>query len=203
MAKYFDEGGEEVEAFTQEEVNALKEAALEEAASATSGKDAQIAAAQAQIDKLTKDIAEAGMPEAQKKRLKEAKDVAEEVSAGLRAEIDIIKSTMFSGVKNRLLSTLAKDEDSKTKITAKYDSLMKTGEYAQDEGGISRAMGDAATLVTGVKPAPGFLDNVSGSGSRGDGSGISSRGPESDSSIAQRKLLGISDEEASKFAPKN
>lgn len=202
MAKLFDAEGKEIEALTPEEFEAKKAEIVKEA---TSGFEAKNAETQKQIEDLTKKLEEAGLSDAQKKRLKEDKEAAEVLLKQVREEsdkkIDELRTQIFGGQRTKLVNGLAKDDETRQKINAKVEVLMKTGEYANDEEGIRRAVTDAATIITGARPAPGFMDGISGAGDRGDGHSGKSNGVETDGSKALRKAMGISDEEAKKFAP--
>ncbi len=205
MAKLYDGDGNEVEALTPEEFEAKKGEIETNLRAEATAKEADF---QKQITDLSSKLEEAGLSEGQKKRLKEDKEAAEKLLEQVKADTDKrindLESRIFSGHKSKLINGVAKDEDTRTKIAAKVDTLMKTGEYANDEAGITRAVTDAATLINGSRPAPGFLDGISGAGERGTGSGAGrGAGEESEASKAQRKLLGISDEDAKTFAPKN
>lgn len=204
MAKLYDADGNEVEALTPEEFEAKKGEIETSLRAEAATKEADF---QKQITDLGAKLEEAGLTDGQKKRLKEDKEAAEKLLEQVKSEtakqIGDLEAKIFSGQKSKLISGVAKDEDTRGKIAAKVDTLMKTGEYANDEEGIARAVTDAATLINGARPAPGFLDGISGAGERGQGFARGGNGEESESSKAQRKLLGISDEEAKTFAPKN
>jgi hypothetical protein len=211
MAKLFDEYGNPVEdhqAFTAEEVAALQKEAVDKYVAENPNKTAELAEAEKKVADLTKKLEEGGgMPDGQKRRLLDEKKVAEEalkeVTDKFMKEVTTLKENLFGSVKSRALNTLSRgNKESAEKIEAKYQSLMKTGEYPDSEEGIQRAMTDAATLVMGSRPAPGFLDNATNTGGmRGDGAG-KDNAVESDNSIAMRKAFGISDEDAKKFTPK-
>lgn len=207
MSKFYDENGAEVEGFTAAELEAQKKSAADEVTKANATKDGELKKANDAIAELNKKLEEAGLSDAQKKRLKEGKELAEEalkqVSEKFTKEISDLKTSLYGNHRNRLITAVAKDEETRKKVQAKYDSLIKSGDYVQDEEGITKAVTDAATLVMGNKPTPGFLDGITGAGNRGNNQEIKSGTVETDAGKAQRKLLGISDEEATKFAPKS
>lgn len=201
MAKYFDEDGVEVDLFTQEDLDA-KISEFEGTQKETVSK------LQAELDEAKKNIEEAtknGMNEGQKERLKKAKEDAEgklndEVS-NLSKELAEMRETFISGTKNKVINALSKgDIATKEKIELKYASLMKTGDYKNDEAGITQALTEAATLVTGSKPTQGFMDNMSGAGERGAPQKGGAGAPESENSKAMRNAFGIKDADVAKFA---
>lgn len=201
--KLYTENGDEVEALTAEEVAAQK-AELEQAhAAALKEKEDAAAAALAEVNAK---LEEAGLSDAQKKRLKEQKEVAElalkEVTEKFGNQIKDLETRLFGGQKTKLINAVAGDDETRQKIGAKVETLLKSGDYANDEEGIARAVSDAATIITGAQPKPGFMDNITGAGARGNAQAHGGAQGESEAAKAQRKLLGISDEDAEKYAPK-
>lgn len=207
MAKFFDANGNEVEAFTAEEFESKKKEALDEYVRNNPDKSAEIIKLQSDLAEATKKLEEAqgGGNEDQKRRLKEGKDAAEtalkEVTEKFTAEIQSLKDTMVSGTKTKIINALSKgDKDLAAKIELKYNSLMKTGDYKLDEGGITEAMTAAATLVTGSRPSPSFLDNMSGAGDKGVTQKPGEVRPESENARAMRNAFGITDQAAEKYS---
>ena len=207
MAKFFDANGKEVEAFTAEELESKKKEALDEYMKNNPDKSAEITKLQSDLAEATKKLEEAqgGGNEDQKKRLKEGKDAAEaalrEVTEKFTAEIQSLRDTMVSGTKTKIINALSKgDKDLAAKIELKYNSLMKTGDYKLDEAGITQAMSEAATLVTGSRPAPSFLDNMSSAGDKGTPQKLGETKPESENAKAMRNAFGITDQTAEKYA---
>jgi len=145
------------------------------------------------------------MSEGQKARLKSDKEAAETALESLKTtftkEINDLKDTFTSGTKNKVLNALSKgDPDVKAKIELRYASLMKTGDYKLDEAGITTALTEAATLVTGNKPAPGFLDGMTNAGDKGNAGDQKGDVPETENSKAMRKALDIKDSDAAKYS---
>lgn len=207
MAKFFDANGKEVEAFTAEELESKRKEAVDEYLKNNPDKSAEVTKLQSDLAEATKKLEEAqgGGNEDQKKRLKEGKDAAEnalkEVTEKFTAEIQSLRDTMVSGTKTKIINALSKgDKDLAAKIELKYNSLMKTGDYKLDEAGISQAMSEAATLVTGSKPAPSFLDNMSGAGDKGAPQKPGESKPESENAKAMRTAFGITDQAAEKYS---
>lgn len=207
MAKLFDAQGNEVEAFTPEELKTKNQEAIAEHLKNNPDKSAEVTKLQSDLadaKKKLEDAEKGGMNEDQKKRLKEAKEEAEgklaETVTTLTKEISDLKETFTGGIKSKGLKALAGgDADKQAKIELKYASLMKTGDYKNDEAGIMQALTEAATLVTGTKPAPGFLDNISGMGDRGAEQNNKGDVAETDNSKEMRKALGITDANATKY----
>lgn len=202
MAKLFDSEGKEIEAFTQEELEAKNKEAVE-AWAKEHGKEAELTVAQQKITELEEQITKGGGSEGQKERLKNDKEAAEkaltELKDSMAKEISDLKTSITSGFRKKALDKVTTDAETRTKIEARLDSLLKTGEYPSDEDGILRAVSDAATLVTGSKPQQGFMDGMAGAGEKGNDQQHVQTGPETEASKAQRKLLGISDEDVTKF----
>jgi len=216
MAKLFTETGEEVEAFTQEEFEAKQEEIKKEhedaLAEAEKKSQEAIDAAKAEHDaaiaELNTKLEETGLSDAQKKRLKEDKEEAEkrlkEVEEITGKKIKDLEDRIFGTHKDKLIKASAKDDETREKVKAKVETLMKTGDYENTEDGIARAVSDATIVVTGAKPQPGFMDNITGAGERGnDQRHNASEVGETTSSKVLRKNMGISDEDVQKFAPKS
>lgn len=215
MAKLFDKDGNEVEAYTQAELDAKKKEALDEYIKNNPSKAAE-------LDKLTKDLEAAnakikefeggnggGDDDAQKKRLKDAKTAAEEAlktaTEGFRKEMDEFKTSFLNGHKTKVLDKLSKgDPELKKKIEFEFDQYSEGKKAPTSEVELTERLTKAFTIATGNKPIPNFMDSMSGAGTRGDGknggSG-SAQEPESENSKAMRKALGITDQDVEKFAP--
>lgn len=205
MAKLFDVHGNEVDAITAEELKEKNEEAIAEYLKNNPDKTSEVNKLKADLDELNKKLEEGGMNEGQKARLKADKDAAEaklsEKEQAFMKEISDLKDMFTGGIKNKALDRLSKgDKDVKEKIELRFNSLMKTGDYKNDEAGITQAMTEATLLATGSKPAPGFLDNASAAGDRGDYQDPSKgTTPESDNSKSMRAALGIKDSDAAKY----
>jgi len=207
MAKLFDKDGNEVEAFTQEELAAKNKEAVDAYLKENPDKGADLKKAQEELATATEKIKAlegAGGSDGQKKRLIEERDAAQAALKTMEEkfgkELGEIKATLFGGFKAKALATLSKgDKQLADKIQLEYDGF--AGE-AKTEGEIAERMAKAFTLVSGSKPAPSFLDSLSNGGARGDGGHSSGAAPESEASKAQRKAMGISDEDVKKFSQK-
>lgn len=208
MAKLFDENGKEVEAFTTDELKAKQDEAVAEHLKNNPDKSAEVTKLKTDLEEATnklKEAEEGGMNEGQKARLKADKEAAEgklaETVGSLTKEIADLKETFTNGTKTKVINALSKgDPDVKAKIELKYASLMKTGDYKLDEAGITQALSEAATLVTGNKPAPGFLDGMTGAGDKGNGGEQKGDVPETENAKAMRQALGIKDADAAKYS---
>lgn len=206
MAKLFDANGKEVEAFTSEELEAKNKEALEEYKKANPDKTGELTQAQKDLETANNKIKEletAGGSDEQKKRLKQEKEDAEkklgEVTDKLTKDMAALKDSIFGSQKTKILDKLSNgDVELRKKIELEYDGFK--GE-ASNEVEIQTRLVKAATIVTGNKPAPNFMDGMSNAGPKGthDGAG---KPVETEEAKAQRKALGISDQDAEKFAPK-
>ena len=209
MAKLFDLNGKEVEAFTADELKSKQDEAVAEHLKNNPDKTAELTKLQAELDSAKKSLEDAtkgggGASDQQKARLKEAKEAAEtalkDTTDKFTNEINGLRETIVGGIKSKALAALSKgDKDLREKIELKYASLMKTGDYKNDEAGIAQAMAEAATIVTGNKVAPSFMDNMSSAGDRGNNQKDLDKKPESENSKAMRSAFGITDKTAEKY----
>jgi hypothetical protein len=206
MAKLYDIDGNEVEAFTPEELKAKQDEAVAEHLKNNPDKSAELDKLRTELADATKKLEEAakGGNDQQKARLRSEKEAAEaalkDVTDKLSGEINALKETFTAGTKNKIMNALTKgDKDLQAKIDLKYNSLMKTGDYPSTEEGIAQALSEAATLVTGSKPTPNFMDNISGAGDRGATQKPGEAKVETPNAKAMRNVLGITDKDAEKY----
>lgn len=213
MTKLFDQDGNEVDAFTQEELESKKKEAVEEYIKNNPSKKDD-------FDKLTNDLKIAtdklkeledsgGNNDAQKRRLKEAKETAERAladgMAGIRKEMDEFKNNFITGHKTKVLDKLSKgDPELRKKIELEYDQYSEGKKVPANEVEVTERLAKAFTIATGNKPSPNFMDGMNNAGPRGDsthgGSG-GSKEPETDNSKQMRKAFGITDKDVEKFTP--
>lgn len=209
MAKLFDVDGNEVEAYTQDELKAKQEEAIAEHLKNNPDKSAEVEKLRADLEAAKKKIKESedggGASDQQKARLKAAKEEAENALKTtiekFSSEVNALKETITSGTKNKVMKALSKgDKDMEAKLDLKYKSLMKTGDYDNTEEGITKALTEAATIVMGAAPAPNFLDGMASAGDRGLPQKGGAGKPETENAKAMRSVLGISDKDAEKYA---
>lgn len=213
MAKLFDKDGNEVEAFTPEELETKKKEALDEYIKNNPSKAGEFEKLQGDLKTATDKLKEledgGGNDDAQKKRLKDEKKAAEDALKngleGFRKEMDEFKTNYISGHKTKVLDKLSKgDPELKKKIELAYDEYSEGKKAPANEIEIMDRMTKAFTLATGNKPAPGFMDGMSNAGNRGEGNNGGSgatKEPETDNSKAMRKAFGITDKDVEKFTP--
>jgi len=207
MGKYFDKDGNEVEAFSKDELETEKKTALDAYLKDHPDQSNELAEATKKVEDLTKQIEENGgtMTDGQKKRLLEDKKAAEDlvktVTEKFTKEMGEFKESVFGGFRNKALNTLSGgDKEKAEKIQARYDSLMKTGDYKLDEEGIAKAMSEAATLVNGAAPKPGWMDNMTSSGAGGAGQvHKGAAGADSPNAVAIGNMLGVTDADRAKY----
>ena len=207
MAKLFDANGNEVEAFTEEEIEAKKQEAID--AYLKEHPDQSEALTQAQKDLETaqnklKELEGKDDKDPQKQRLIKERDDAtaalEEVKTSLTKEINDLKTSIFGGAKEKILSKLAGgDAELRKKIETEYDGF--AGE-ATNEQQIQERLTKAYTLAKGVPPAPNFMDGMGNAAPRGEDQSHGVQGQETENAKAMRKVFGISDQDAAKHAPK-
>lgn len=207
MAKYFDENGNEVEAFSKDELEAKKKEHLEAYLKDNPGDAEKAKQLQADLDaanKKLKDLEGAGGSEGQKKRLIEERDAAnkklEEFQGTVTKQISELKDSFFGSAKKKILDKLAgTDAQLRAKIELEYDGFK--GEPKNDVE-IQERLTRAFTLATGAAPKPGFMDGMAGGGNRGTDVKPGVAAQETDNAKAMRKVFGISDADATKHAPK-
>jgi len=194
MSKYLDADGNEVEAFTADELKTHPE----------------FVKLQNEFTEAQKKLEDSsGASDEQKKRLREERDAAkktlEEYKTSTDQKFTDLENRLFSGIKAKALNTFSKgNKEVADKLDLKYQSLMKTGEYTNDEDGINRAMTDAFTLVNGTKPTPSIMNNITGSGARGDGApgGENTKVEFSENAKTMGKMMGITEDDIKKFGDK-
>lgn len=209
MAKLFDVDGNEVEAYTQDELKAKQEEAIAEHLKSNPDKSAEVSRLQADLDAAKKKIKESeeggNASDQQKARLKAAKEDAENALKTtiekFSSEVNALKETITSGTKNKVMKALSKgDKEMEAKLDLKYKSLMKTGDYENTEEGITKALTEAATIVMGAAPTPNFMDGMASAGERGQAQKGGAGKPETENAKAMRSVLGISDKDAEKYS---
>lgn len=213
MAKLFDKDGNEVEAFTKDELETQKKAAVDEYIKANPSKQAEFDKLKGDLDAALAKVKEyeegGGNDDAQKKRLKEAKETAEkaltEGLAKIQKEMEDFKSSFLTGHKTKVIEKLSNgDPELKKKIELEFDQYSEGKKAPASEVELTERLTKAFTIATGKAPAPNFMDSMGSAGSRGDGhnGGAGKQNePESDNSKAMRKALGISDKDVEKFGP--
>lgn len=212
MAKLFDKDGNEVEAFTPEELEAKKKEALDNYIKENPVKKDEYEKLKTDLDAAQtklKEFEAGGGDDAQKKRLKEAaenaKKALEEGMSGIRKEMDDFKSSFISGYKEKVLAKLSKgDPELRKKIELEYDQYNEGKKAPANEQELTERLVKATTIATGTKPAPNFMDGMNNAAPRGDGKNGGSgetKEPETENSKAMRKAFGITDKEAEKYAP--
>ncbi len=215
MAKLFDKDGNEVEAFTPEELEAKKKEAIDEYVKNNPDKGTELTAAQTALkeaqDKLKEFEEGGGDDDAQKKRLKAEKKTAEDALKtaveGLTKQMNDMQTNFLAGHKTKMLEKLSGgDPEKKKKIEFEFDQYNEGKKAPANEVELAERMAKAATLATGAAVTPNFMDGMSSAGQRGDsqnGGGGKVQVEESENAKAQRKAFGISDEDAKKFGPES
>ncbi len=205
MGKLFDEQGNEVEAFTQEELEAKQQEAVDKYASENPSKNDELETAKSELEEANKKLKEYGEANGgdddQKKRLKEKAKTAEEklddVTTKFTQELKDLKEGILSGHKTKILERLSGgDKEIEEKI--KFEAEKYSGDPA-NEIELEQRLTNAATIVNLATPIPNFTDNLSGAGNRGDKQAHEINKPENDNSKAMRNVLGITDEDVQKY----
>lgn len=204
--------GKEVEVFTAEEVTARETAALEAYQKEHPDQTAALTTAQAEATqaKAALEAATAAGGDDKDKNfgalraaLKVAEDKAAAATATVQAEIEKVRNAPTEEYRVELVDVLSnKDATLKEKIEIRYRELAGMPSSTKAE---VRARMEAAYKLAADRPVPGLLDgNVGGMGDRGNGGlpNSNNNGQENDNSKAIRGVLGISDEAATKYAPK-
>lgn len=213
MAKLFDKDGNEVEAFTPEELAVKQKEAVDEYIKKNPDKGGELTKAQQDLkaaqDKLKEYEEGGGDDDAQKKRLKKEKQEAEgalkTIVDGLTKQMNDMQAGFLSGHKEKMLQKLSGgDPEKRKKIEFEFDQYNEGKKAPSNEIELAERLSKAATLATGTAITPNFMDGMAGAGQRGDshnGGGGKVQVEESDNAKAMRKAFGISDDEAKKFGP--
>jgi hypothetical protein len=213
MAKFYDENGNEVEAYTEDELKAKNQEAIEEYVKQNPDKSGELTNATKALEEAQNKLKEyeeaGGGNDAQKKRLvqqkKDAETALETLKADFTKQINEMKEGFISGSKMKILDKLSKgDPELKKKIEFEYDQYSEGKPAPANEIEVQQRLEKAFLLATGNKPAPNFMDNMGSGGTKGNGSGEGTGGgtaQETENGKAMRKAFGISDEDAKKYAP--
>lgn len=212
MAKLFDAEGNEVEAFTPEELEAKQKEAVDKYIAENPSKNEEYESAKKELDDAKKKLEEyeknnEGNDE-QKKRLKnekkEAEDAVKNLQENFKKEISELKEGIMKGHREKMLDTLSNgDPELRKKIEYEYDEYSKGKDTPVDEIEVKDRMAKAATLAMGQAPTPGLLDGISSAGQKGEESygGAKNQEPETENSKAIRKVLGITDKDVEVTKP--
>lgn len=208
-----DADGKDIQVFTEAEVKAQQDKALSDYQAAHPDQSAALATAQAEAAtaKAALEAATAGGGgdkdqnfAALRAAVKTAEDKAEKVRTDSLAAIEALKAVPTQEYKTDLLDNASKnDKTLREKIEIQYNAL--AGMPASTKAEVKARM-EAAYRLAADKPMPGMFDNgAGGMGNRGNG-GMPRPGEtansENDNSKAIRGQLGITDEQATKYAPK-
>lgn len=208
--KFFDKDGNEVEAFTQEDLDAKTAEAVDEYKEANPGNDDELkkannelAVAQAKLKEF-EDSDEGGdgkNKDGQKARLiKERDDAIKERDEALKSSqdgINALNQKINGNTKNRIVSQLAgDDEELRAKIEAEYDNFAGDPE---DDVEIQERLEKSYTLATGSKPSPEFMDGTTSPHGKGDESKKVSEAGETQNSKNIRNVFGITDQDVEKY----
>jgi hypothetical protein len=204
-----DADGKEIEVFTAAEVEAQKTAALADYQKEHPDQTAALAeleAAKTTAEKALADAIAAGGDtkdeniKALRAAVKAANDNTDKVKSEMTTAIEALKSAPTKEYEADLVTRLGgTDKELKEKIEIRYKELagMPSGTKAE-----VRARMEAAYQLAAGKPAAAILDGgITSAGPRGDGGMPTATGQENDNSKAIRKELGITDEQAKKYAP--
>ena len=123
----------------------------------------------------------------------------DEATKKMQSQLYVITDTLVGNVKKDLLNVYAKyDQSLREKIEFHFDSFKGDAVSKED---ITARMESAFTLATGNKPTQSSLDNISGSGDKGDGAGAGDTkehvATENEKNIG--KVWGISEEDRQKY----
>lgn len=218
--KLFDKDGNEVDAFTNEELEAKNKEAVDTYIKENPSKKDELDKLTGDLKTATEKIAEfekGGGGEGgeggegddeQKKRLKQAKVDAENALAeGLKEvkdEMIKFKEGFVSGHKTKILDKLANgDPELLKKIELEYDDYSEGKSAPANETEMQERLTKAFTIATGLPPAPNFMDGMANSAPRGEGDNGGAgetKEPETENSKNMRKVFDISDKDAEEFS---
>lgn len=147
MSKYFDAEGNEVEAFTPEELEAQKQAAIAEAQK----NNPELTKLQAELADKNKELEGFKNKDLNFSNLKEVKEAAEKRAAELEAKINEVQNGTVNSMKNEIFDQLSNgDKDLKAKIEAEFNTFR--GEPKTKEEIIAQAQKALAIVKPPVVP---------------------------------------------------
>lgn len=206
-----DADGKDIEVFTREEVATQEAAALAKYQQEHPDQSAELQAAneaKAAAEKALTDAVAAGGDtkdeniKALRTSVAAANATAEKIRTDSLAAIEALKNAPTEEYKGELIGIAARgDVTLKEKIEIRYNELagMPSGTKAE-----VRARTEAALKLAVDNYVPGMLDGATGMGARGNG-GMPRSGDQSnvsDNAKAIQSELGITEEQATKYAPK-
>lgn len=206
-----DADGKDIQVFTADEVKAQSDAAIAEYTKAHPDQSAALTDATTKLADATKQLEAAKLAGGDDKdenirnlrsALKIANDNIEKVKVDVMKEVESAKNAPTVEYKTDVLDQLSgKDATLKEKISIKYAALSGMPEGTKAE---VKARMEEAYKLAADKPVPGILDGGTGMGNRGTGGMPSGNANDrvSDNSKMIGKELGITDEQAAKYAPK-
>ncbi len=191
MAKFYNEDGTEVEAFTQEEVDAKVQETNQ-----------NIEDLKSQLDQANKDLEELKNDDKNKnfenlrKSKKAAEDKVAELEGKINNEIGGLKNMIVAKELDQNIKVLADgDEELAKKIKLHYDEMLKPED---DEKKRNEKLGQAYVLATGGKPNNDVMkDVISGAGGPNKNPG-SNKGFSPDL-VGLGAKLGLSPEDFKKY----
>lgn len=211
--KLFDKDGNEVEAFTQEELDEKLKEEVDKAKGENADKIEELGKKVANFETLEKENeelkgkleegeGEGGKGESgQAKRLKEDKEkIAQdfkEYKEKTQEELDSLKGAVFGGAKQKAISKFAEgDDELAKKIDFEYSQFKNEGDSPED---IESKIEKAARIVNAEQSIPFFNGNIASGSDRGDLQKHKVGGQESEASKEIRKELGVTDKDVEKY----
>lgn len=204
-----DADGKDIEVFTADEVKKQTDDAIAVYAKDHPDQSAVLSKAQTDLKAATDALATAtagGGDDKDKNfgalraAVKAAEDNAVKIKTEMTTEIEKIRNAPNEEFQSDLLARLSGgNKETKEKIEIRYKEL--SGMPATNKAEV-RARMDAAFKLATDQDSRTILDGRIGAGARGDGGMPVSTTQENDNSRAIRGALGISDDQAKKFAPR-
>lgn len=212
--KIKQDDGTEIEVFTQDEFDAKSKEIAEEAGKKAveafkeqnPDRSKEVDDLKGNLKKAEEDLAKAikdGGNEEQIKRLRNERDEAERKAndgvAKIQKDLEDFKKEFIGDTKEEILSKLSKgDAELRKKIELEFDKYNPTD---NSKKGIMERMAAAYNIVTGTRPAPNFMDNLSNAGDRGHG-GSGAKGDKierTDNEVKIGKTLGVTDADVENY----
>lgn len=219
MAKFKDEEGNEVEAFTQDEIDQrieeAKKSVQEEYEVQNQETQQQLEAARSEKEELEqkmKDAEEAGGTQGGDDKqsenfrtLKEALNKKDEEMKSLREQVEQTESQRIEDYKQKMIEQYAgDDEDLKKKIEHNYDKIL-SGVETKGEKDIAEKVRNSFKLAADEN-TPDPLNSVLQGGAPGPDASIQNGGSNgvefNQNEIALGDKMGITQEEREKYGPK-
>lgn len=196
MAKLFDSTGNAVEAFTQDEVNAMvaEHPTLKEAQTKLTEAQQTAADLKKQVDEFAGTDKGQNMA-ALRQKAEAAQEKADKLAASVVGELGTIKKRLDDAELDKALIAVADgDVEMSKKIKAEYERIVKPEDTEEER---RKKMGDAYKLASGYSASPSVMGRIIGSaGAPLAGGGSAATKPEL---VEFGRRFGLTEDDFKKF----